>query len=384
VQEIICNPDDAKEPWFYKRTYMANNLDYGMGSVHSNMKTVYYPDWKYKPKGIPITSIGGNPIEWDHPVYHVAVNKLDGMKFGVSEIYAALDWARAYKEFLENWSTIVKAYTRFAWNAKTKGGAAGVARMKNVLNTTMTDQGEETNPPSQTASTWIGTEGYDMTPIKTAGATTKAEDGRWLINMVCAATGIFYHYLTGDPSTGNLATAKSMELPMLIMFRDRQQLWTSILLAILNYVIDKSALAPKGLLPGTVGQNAYGDEIVILGNDVDNEDELLRDEPIDRTLAVDFPNIIEKDMEARVKAVVTAATLDGKTLSGTMGLELVAKLLLEALGLDDVDEILDEQFPEGEEPEEIEGETEESRQRIQFVAEMRKLVKELREAKERE
>ena len=42
--------------------------------------------------------------------------------------------------------------------------------------------------------------------------------------MVCAGTGIAEHYF-GDASTGNLATATAMELPMLKMFSGYQVFW---------------------------------------------------------------------------------------------------------------------------------------------------------------
>jgi hypothetical protein len=37
-------------------------------------------------------------------------------------VYAALDWARAYKEFLEDWASIAKALSRFAWKSRTRQG----------------------------------------------------------------------------------------------------------------------------------------------------------------------------------------------------------------------------------------------------------------------
>jgi len=343
IEDIVCNPEDAKDPWFYLRTWTVSGTDITTGQNVSKTSSAYYPDWRYKPNKMP-KKIGGIPVKVDTPIYHVAVNKLSDMKFGVSEIYSAIDWAKAYKEFLEDWATIVRAYARFAWKLTTKGGAAGVSSAKAKLGTTL-GTGTETNPPPVTGSTFLSTEGVKIDPIKTAGATTKAEDGRFLRLMVSSATGIFEHYLTGDPSTGNLATAKAMELPMLIMFRDRQQLWTSVLKAILDYVIDQ---AVGKQIPGSIEKDVYGEDIVVLANDKENEDEALRDKPIDRSIDIDFPSILE-DIETRVNAVVAAATLDGKPLAGTLEIKLVTRLVLEALGLDDIDKIMAEMYPPEEE-----------------------------------
>jgi hypothetical protein len=746
IEEIITNPEDSKEPWFYKRVWTQNRLDLATGRSVPETRTAYYPDWRYQPAGAKPMTIGGHPVEWDTPVFHVAVNKLSDMKFGVSEIYAAFDWARAYKEFLENWATIVKAYARFAWQVTTKGGAKGVTTVKEKFKTALTTQASETNPPPATASMFIGTEGVKLEPVRTAGATTHADDGRRLLLMVSAATGIFEHYF-GDPScysadtevltdrgfmrhdewkpgirvacynpetdriefhhpfelrvfdyegdliwfknaqtdilvtpnhrmwtaphsqwkrkpslgesakgrpgrprvadggapmldrswrfeearfleangrahgwtfkaaapydgkhleavdtpigtvdsrvwarfmgywlsegstlgphkrngarrervfyrvmlaqkpgpvldemertlkdlglqyhrtvapsgvvtltvvhkdlwtylrekagtdsknkriprelltageeerralfdalmegdgglsgrslrystascqladdmqqlalslgfgatvtsetrkyrgverriwrvwirrewtetrikpshvsrvaysgkvycfhlphhiyvtrrngkiaiqgnTGNLATAKSMERPMELMFRDRQELWKDVLHDILQFVVDCSARAPNGKIPGRVERNEYGEEVVVLANDTENEDPKLRDKPIDRHIDVTFPPLLEHDVESRVKAIVSAATLDGKPPAGTLELKDITRMLLVALGEDDIDEILDHMFPpkgeeqaqEPQEPPTVEA------MMVEAVRELRKAVAEL-------
>jgi hypothetical protein len=45
--------------------------------------------------------------------------------------------------------------------------------------------------------------------------------------MVCAGSGIPVHYLMGDPSTGNLATATSMELPVRKVMERWQLYWAT-------------------------------------------------------------------------------------------------------------------------------------------------------------
>lgn len=348
ITEIVSNPEDAKEPWYYHRVWSEIPVDVAVGTQSMGVHEAYYPDWRYKPdKGHP-ANLKGKEVMVDTPVYHVAVNRLSDMKFGVSEIYASLDWAKAYKEYLENWSTIEKAYARFAWRLSTKGGAAGVAAAKVKLASTLSSSSSETNPPPATGSTFIASEGINLEPMK-RGVQIGADDSRYLRLMVSSATGIFEHYLTGDPSTGNLATAKAMEFPMLIMFRDRQQLWVSVLTEILNFVIDEAVRG--GRIPGTIEKDEYGEEMVVLANDKDNENPDLRDYPIDRTVEVEFKSILE-NTEDRIKAIVAAATLEGKPMAGTMALKLITRLLLEALGLDDIDAVIDEMFPPEEQGEE--------------------------------
>ncbi|MEE9401238.1 MAG: hypothetical protein V3V32_04385 [Dehalococcoidia bacterium] len=351
VQEIICNPEDSKDPWYYKRIWQQQEFAVDSGRTTTKTMTAYYPDWRYRPSrnGRP-NAIGGSPVQWDMPVYHVKVNCLSDMKFGVPELYAAFDWAKAYKGFLENWASLMRAYARLAWAMQVKGGAAGVAAAQARLATTL-NAGNETNPPPVTGATVIGTEGFRMEPIRTAGATTSADGGRRLALMVSSVSGVFEHYLMGDPSTGNLATAKTMNRPMELMFRARQTLWRDSLQAMLQFVVDQSAKAPKGLLPGHEEENAYGEMVIVLGDDEENEDPELAAEPTDRHIEVTFPPILEPDIAGRVDAIVKATTLGSMGIpAGTFpDLRFVAKLLLQALGEEDIDELLAALFPEGDE-----------------------------------
>ena len=101
VIDIVCDPQDAKSPWYYRRSWSEQALDVGSGGIATTVKTAYYPDWRYTPTAKP-ASIGGYPVRWETPVYHVKTGGFSNWKFGCSEIYAAIDWSRAYKEFLED------------------------------------------------------------------------------------------------------------------------------------------------------------------------------------------------------------------------------------------------------------------------------------------
>lgn len=333
IEETISDPDDALTVWYYRRDFTRKVSDMASGTHREEHVTEYHPDWRYRPAAKPET-IGGKVVRWDAPVCHVAVNRLPGMRWGVSEVYAALDWARSYKEFLENWASIVAAYARFAWQAKTKGGASAVAAVKSRLQVTSNGGGAaaDTNPPPAAASTFISNNGVSLEPVRTAGATTAAEDGRRLLLMVCAALGVYEHYF-GDPSTGNLATAKSMERPMELMFLARRMLWADVLTAILMYAVEQAALAPGGALSGTLATNEYGEPVVDLGG-------------LDTHIAIEFPPLLDKDTETQVRAIISAATLDGKSPQG-LDLKTTTQMLLQVLGRDDVDELIDQLFPKG-------------------------------------
>jgi len=188
MEDIYCNPDDGREPWFYLRRW-TNNTTNDSGDYQENAR--WYPDINYTPRSRPST-FNGIAVAWESPVLHVKVGGMSCMKFGVSEMFAALDWSLAYKSFLEDWATITRAHARFAWNLTTTGGKQGVAAAKAKLQSSLginSGQGTERNPPPAAGSVFISGEGQKLDPVKTAGATGSSSDGRRLLLMVAAATG---------------------------------------------------------------------------------------------------------------------------------------------------------------------------------------------------
>jgi hypothetical protein len=336
VQEIICNPDDAKEPWYYKRVWTQRTLDMRFrDSLRAEQREAFYPDVRYWPASRP-ASLGSTPVMWDSPVYHVKVGGSAKMKFGVPEVYPALDWARAAKEALEDYATTHRALARFAWSLTTKGGGKGVAAAKTKLGTTLAQSASaaETNPPPVVGSTFIASEGVDMKPIQTRGMAPAADEGRALWLMVAAGVGIPHTILAGDADVGNLATAKTLDRPTELKMRSRQQLWSGIFSNLSAYVLMQAVLTASGPLRGlgSVAIDASDNSrSVVWGNDVNPH------------LDVDWPELLERDTDALVSAIVKAATLDGKPSADLFDAETVARMLLRALGEDEIDELLAQQ-----------------------------------------
>lgn len=336
VVEIITNPEDAKDPWFYKRVWTANTLSEATGQTQGEQRTAYYPDWRHRPTN-KAAKIGEHPVQWDTPVYHIKVGGLDDMRFGVPEVYAALDWAKAYKSFLEDWATIVRAYSRFAWQLTTKGGRTGIAAAKARLATTLGTGSAETNPAPVTASTFIaGDENTKMTPMRTAGATTSAEDGRRLLLMVAATMG-FPETFWGDADVGTLATAKSLDRPSELKISSRQSLWRDVLGAILEFVIYWAVKAH--VLPGSIDEEDDGTPRVELAVDPETG------EPKSASVEIIFPPVIEHSVKDSVDAIVAAWPVLGKA-----GAQNLSRLLLSAIGVDDVEAAMDELYDEDGEP----------------------------------
>ncbi len=328
IQDIICNPEDSKEPWYYCRSWQQRSLN---GTLETQQ--AYYPDWRYRPASRP-AAVNGIAVKWDAPCYHIRSGGFSDWRWGISDVYSALDWAKAYKSFLEDWATITRALARFAFKVKTAGGMRGVAATKSRLNTTLgTGSGQgERNPPPAAGSTWIENDSVDMQPIKTAGATTSMEDGRRILLMVAAAVGLPETFF-GDSSAGSLATARSLDRPTELMMLSIQKSWIAVLTDLLSYVLYWSVKAPRGPLAG------FADI------DLDDEDEEVltwRDdpetgEPYNPTVNIDFPPVVEIDPLANVQAIATSAPFVPDE-------RLVARLILNALSVPNADEVLDAMF----------------------------------------
>jgi len=340
ITDTITNPGDKKEVWFYKREWVELTVDLSTGEVKQTDKKAYYPDWDYKPATLP-RSIGDVDVI-NVPIYHVKIGGFSDWKFGVPEIYSSLNWAKSYTKFLSNWASLMQVYARFALKITTSGGTAGIATAKARIGTTISSTSRETNPPPAPGSSFIrsqngeGVTQADVDVVRTAGATTSAEDGRRLLLMVCAALKIPETFL-GDVSVGTLATAKSLDRPTELAFANRQQLWAYVYHAIIDFVVYQSVKAPQGAINqahiATITKNEYGEDVIAW------------EDKINHHVDVDFPPIVEHDLLPFVQAVKTAATLDGAAPSVITDNRLLARMFLTVLGENDIDEILDQLYP---------------------------------------
>lgn len=343
IRDIEMNPGDRNESWFYWRSWTEESRLTGK----KNVRQEWYPDWQYRPKAADkITTIGSDKVNWDRPVYHVKVNAVLDQKFGTSEIYAAQAWAQAYNKFLGDWATIVRSYARFAWDM-VKQTAKGRIAAKAALDSKISSGGDYQPPPSA-GSAFIHEESTKLTPIRTAGATTAAEDGRRLLLMVCAELGLPETFF-GDVSVGTLATAKSLNRPTELQFSLRQLLYKDVIEAICAFAIQRMAEYGYGALKGEWELDDWDAERFVYADDTENEDETKKDKPIDVSVSVVFPPLVEDDVEGMVEAVVAGATLSGNPLAGTFDAEYTTKRLLTVLGETDIEEVMAKLFPEPEE-----------------------------------
>lgn len=324
INDIITNPEDASEDWYYRRDYSERTVV--GGQLIERQRTVYYPALGYEPLGASKPRyINGAEVLWNSPVLMVSVNRISntGSTRGIPDSFASIAWSRSYKEFLEQWSVLMKALARYAWQTKTRGDRAKQVAAK-VGNTPTTEM--RGGNPGGAGAHVVTDPNTSLEAIPKTGATIDADSGRPLAAMVAAALDVPVTMLLGDPGvTGARAVADTLDQPMELAMNLRRALWTQFFRDVINYVIDWSVRAPQGALTGRVTREPGADRVLVLLPDNDY-----------RTVDIDWPEFDSTPVDILVKAIVAA--------DGTMKMpELVTlRLLLQALKVQDIDEVLDD------------------------------------------
>jgi hypothetical protein len=315
IAEIICNPQDRSEPWFYRRRWVERTLSVESGQTVDKPMEQLHPALGYRPASRP-SEMGRVKVAWDAPMLHVKVGDLQGWQRGVPDAYAAIDWARAYKEFLEDWARLVKSLSRFAWRMTAKGSAR--AQQAKARIAAHPGAGE-----SAVGATAITPPDQVFEAIPKSGATIDSESGKPLASMVAAALDVPLTMLLADPGqTGARAVAETLDQPTELAMGQRRQVWAGAYQRILRYVIAESVRATGGKLKGRIVKDDWGRERAILDGDTDG------------TCEVSWPDL-DEDGPAIVKAIVEASSV------GVLPPEQLARLLLTALGVRDIDDLIE-------------------------------------------
>ena len=240
ITDIVSLPDDKESPVFYKRQFM---------TLAGAQRTLYYLDWSYadtEADDIPLLkNEKGDVIKWKPNVfiYHLPFD--DFAQRGNSLLGTVLDWCREHRRFMTSRVAITQALAKFALKLTLQGGASTLAAAKLQLKSTVDQDTGETNPPPVAGATWLENKAATLTAMpRSTGGTEARNDSDLLKLMVSAGTNIMLHYF-GDPSTGNLATSTSMELPMRKAFGAYRQLWIEFYEDLFGLVLARHDMADE-------------------------------------------------------------------------------------------------------------------------------------------
>jgi hypothetical protein len=239
ITHVISDPDDVEHILAYRRVLPPR--------PGRQEKSIFYIDWtcNAEDRALAKTIKIDNQavvLEEDVVVYHLPFDAL--YQRGNGLLTPVVDWAREHRRFMEARVAITQALSKYAHKLTVKGGQGTVDRIKGQLQSSYAKSGAasvERNPQTAPASTWVQNDGMDLQAIpKATGAGDSEKDSNQLKLQICAGVNIMLHYF-GDPSTGNLATATAMELPMLKAFESYQELWKDAYTDIFNIVMDEDS-----------------------------------------------------------------------------------------------------------------------------------------------
>jgi hypothetical protein len=348
ISEIVSNPDDADEPWYYLRIWTQGTFDAITGQTANQTRHAWYPAMGFEPAERP-DSIRNWPVLWNTATHHRRCGTVGKWQYGCPRIYPMITWAKEAKRYLEACASVAQQLAQFALTLTTKGGQQALMGAKQQMGTTVgpNTQVWDANPTMPGGIFASGT-GTKMEAFKTQGAGCDPEKVRQYKLMCAMVQGVPETFL-GDVSTGNLATATSLDRPTEIVFLERQESWVEDLQIMMTYVLRMSARAPKGRLSEAHGMGVPIN-IVECAKKRRASGQILYEafsgKPNTIEVQVNFPDIREGDRAANVAAIV-----DGMTLANKAGLIIGidekrgVQALYNALDIEGGEELAEEQYP---------------------------------------
>lgn len=179
-------------------------------------------------------------------VYHIAVNRFSGQVFGVPEFQRTIRWYSAYNDFMKARVDMAQASAAFIMKRKIKGSATQLAKMASRALSNRSDlsgaldQAEGMQAPPRPGSILDENENLSHENFKIdSGAGNAATDAHMIRAPISAATRFPQSYY-GDETNTSLATATSLELPVLKAVESRQEMFEQMFRDMLDLVIERA------------------------------------------------------------------------------------------------------------------------------------------------
>ena len=232
ITEIVTNPDDADIPMYYIRSWTADD-----GSQHQTA----YPSVINGDIKNAVRTLSGSTVTVDPKIviYHMTEGKSLRQKWALSPYTSCLPWNRAYEKFLYDFGAIVETIRKYATMFTTTGGNAQVNALASQFSSLPSSA--ETcaaNPPPQAGAGIVATEGNDFKVVD-AGSNkiVGPADSQYFLRQFCTSSGIPENMLTGNPQTGNRASAQELTANFLPLIEARQTAWAEAFRIIFSFVL---------------------------------------------------------------------------------------------------------------------------------------------------
>lgn len=260
VETVVRDPDNRLRVLYYVARETRQEWDYktdapkvAMRPGRQDMEVKYYEHWRNIEDAENDADDGSRDAPELAPkeriasgkVFHIAINKTTEMAFGHPVMDRLLRWYNAYNKFMDARVDIMEASAAFVMKRKVTGTKGQLEKMATQALSRRSRLGSSVEfPDAQTAPkpASILTENENVTHedfnINT-NAPAAAQDAQMLRAQVSAATRFPQSYY-GDGTNTNLATATSLELPVLKAVENRQEIVEQVVRFLIDRAIERA------------------------------------------------------------------------------------------------------------------------------------------------
>jgi hypothetical protein len=254
VDDYVPHPDKRHRVLYYLAKHKKQEWDFQGHrlKVDTNMQVepTYYEDFD----GIQVSEDEGDMPDDYRPedrlmgegrVYHIRINRLTEMQFGIPRFQRTIRWYTAYNDFLKARLDMAQAAAAIIMKRKNKGSPSQIARdaaklisRQSPLAGTTGDPYAPQVPP-RPASIIDENESVSHEALNLNSGSAGAQADAQMIRAPLSAAERWPQSYLGDASSANLATATSLELPVLKAVESRQEVFEQLFRAFLDRVIEK-------------------------------------------------------------------------------------------------------------------------------------------------
>lgn len=355
VQSAVRHPAHDQRVLYYVAKRVEREWDFATDSekiVGGGLaKTVYYEAWGLREAVEEARKAGASKLPVPPKekvargrVYHIALNRGTEQVFGRPEFGRVVPWMSSYNAFMASRVDMMKAAAALIVKMKLKGTANQVQKAATQAISRRGSLGasrpatDALIPPAN-ASSVVENESMTVEPFNLdSGAGNAAQDAAMLRSNVAAGTGWPQHYL-GDATNANLATATSLELPILKAVELRQELLEQLYRAFFDLAIERAV--EVGVLSKEADESAAA-----IGEALDPEEEA----KAQRDLSYEFslPNPLKRAMGELVTAATSVArSFDPNNTNLELSRVLLQIVLADGFEVEDPAGMVGRVFPDG-------------------------------------
>lgn len=264
VENVVRDPDNRLRILWYVAKHSITKWDFEndrvevdvTGALQREQKSYYYEHWNNYEAAV---EEGANPPKppkaklGEGRVYQIAINRTHEMAFGVPTFRRLFRWYSAYNDFMAARVDMAQAAAAFIMKRKVKGtpnqvakmAAKAISRQSELAGATGTTGDVLPQSPPRGGSIMSENENVSHEPFKfDSGSPNAATDAQMIRAQLSAATRFPQSYY-GDATNANLATATSLELPVLKAVESRQEVFEQVFRWFLDRVIEEGVAAGK-------------------------------------------------------------------------------------------------------------------------------------------